>query len=170
MASCWHKESIKRRGNATEFGKAIASWTGRNAWQSSRVKKARASTQAVAADINIMKPAANASCHESRRMEGVRVDPVLDTTSDGRKRRAHTRLIVRHVSLVSRAGNTATRRGERYQVHRDKLKEREGGYARRSYIVCKYVYSFRITNISVCILNNVELFLRSTCVLYYRRY
>lgn len=69
----------------------------------------------MAADINIVKLAANASCHESRRMEGVRVEPVLDTTSDGRKRRAHTRLIVRHVSLVSRAGSTV---GKRYEVEK----------------------------------------------------
>ena len=34
------------------------------------------------------------------------MEPVLDTTSDGRKRRAHTGLIVRDVSLVRRAGNT----------------------------------------------------------------
>lgn len=51
-----------------------------------------------------MKPAANTSCHESSRVEGVRVDPTLDSTSDDWKRRVHTRLLVRHVSLFSRAG------------------------------------------------------------------
>ena len=53
-----------------------------------------------------MKPAAKTSCHESNRIEGVRVDPMVDTTSDGRKRSANVRLLVRHVSFVSRAGRT----------------------------------------------------------------
>ena len=57
------------------------------------------------------------------------MEPVLDTTSDGRKRRAHTRLIVRHVSLVSRAGNTV---GEGTKSRKRKGKEKLGGRVSRS--------------------------------------
>ena len=101
--SCWHKESIRRSGNATALGKAIATWTGRKPLQSCGLRKARPSTHAVAKDNIIVKPPASINCHESRRVEGVRVDPVLDTTSAGRKRRAHTRLSVRQLFLVSKA-------------------------------------------------------------------
>ena len=103
MSSCSHSDSISRRGNAPEFGKAIASCTGRKARLASGRSSSRPKAQAMTPDKAIVKLPATTSCHESRRAAGFNVAPVLDIISAGRKSSVQIRLALRHDSLVSRA-------------------------------------------------------------------
>lgn len=104
ISFCSHNEATKRSGEAAGFWNTIASCTGRYVILSSGPRNARANAQAVKFDTMIVKLLATTSFQESRRPAGVKVAPVLETTSASRNRRVHRWLAQRRASSVKRAG------------------------------------------------------------------
>ena len=138
MASCSHSDSMSKSGMDALFWKAIASCMGRKARRDSGPSSSRADTQATAAETPIVRVPPATKCHESWRSANFKVAPVLEMTSAGWKSRAHTRLMYRQASLVSRAAQSSSQHGIEDRktqgtkgVGRRLLVDRFGGKARR---------------------------------------